>query len=166
MATESGKFHTVFTIERFKGNYKSREEALKAEGKPYKTTKFRKNVLLNEGIQAMLDMIAGLATITAWDNTNARVGVGDGTIAEDPAQTGLQGTNQAFASMDAGYPSRTDQTVSWRGTFGGTEANFAWEEFTVDNGSVALQNLNRKVSSQGTKVSGQTWVLTIDITLS
>jgi len=166
MAKESGKFHTVFTIERFKGNYKSREEAIKAEGKPYKITKFKKNVLLNEGIQAMLDMIAGLATITAWDNTNARVGVGDGTIAEDPSQTGLQGTNQAFASMDAGYPSRTGQTVSWRGTFGGTEANFAWEEFTVDNGSVALQNLNRKVSSQGTKVSGQTWVLTIDITLS
>jgi len=163
---EKIKFKALWTIEKFRGDYKSREEAIKVEGKPYEVLKFEGNVLLNEGIQQILDDICGLATVTKWDNANARVGVGDGTIAEDPTQTGLQGVNTAYVGMDAGYPSRSAQTVTFRGTFDGATGNFAWEEVTVDNGSVALINLNRKVQSLGTKASGTTWVLTLELTIS
>ena len=130
-------------------------------------SRFERNVFLNEGIQQIWDDVCGLATVTKWDNANARVGVGDDSAtAEDATQTGLIGTNTAFASMDSGYPTRTDQTVDFRGTFGGTEANFAWEEFTVDNGATDDINLCRKLSSQGTKTSGQTWILTISLTIA
>ena len=48
------------------------------------------------------------------------------------------------------------------------EANFAWEEFTVENGTGGEGglNLNRKISSMGTKASGETWTAQIDVTLS
>jgi hypothetical protein len=56
--------------------------------------------------------------------------------------------------------------VTFRSVFDGTEANWDWNEFGVDNGASAGKNLNRKVSAQGTKASGQTWTLKLDITFS
>jgi hypothetical protein len=51
--------------------------------------------------------------------------------------------------------------------FGSADANYAWQEFTVANASSGTgKNLNRKVSNQGTKASGQTWTLDLAITLS
>ena len=129
--------------------------------------KFQGNVLLNEGIQLLEDIIAGIdETSNKWDSSNARLGVGNGTASESASQTGLQGTSKAFKGMDSGYPSRSGQTLSWRATFGDSEANFAWEEFTVVNGSDdSATNLNRKVESKGTK-SGGNWTLTLQITFS
>jgi hypothetical protein len=70
--------------------------------------------------------------------------------------------------MDTGFPTfGTSQMAVWRATFGGSEANFAWEEFTVANGSSdASVNLNRKVTAKGTKQAGDTWELTLQISLS
>jgi hypothetical protein len=127
---------------------------------------FEGNVALNEGLQAIIDMIAGLATVTPWDSANARVGVGDSNTAEDPSQTGLLGTNQLYKAMDTGYPSRTNQTCEWRATFGPDDANFHWYEYTVDNGATAGINLNRKVADKGVKASGETWMLSVKITFS
>jgi hypothetical protein len=128
---------------------------------------FEGNIALNEGLRALIDLLGGLATVTKWDNANARLGVGDSTAAESADQTGLQGTNKAFKGMDTGYPTRTNQTCEWRATFGGTEANFAWNEFTVVNAADDTgQNLNRKVVSKGTKASGETWTLSLQITFS
>ena len=125
------------------------------------------NVLLNEGIQLLEDIILGLDTTSPkWDSSNAHLGVGDGTTAEDASQTGLQGSNKQYKGMDAGYPTRSNQTMTWRSTFGDTEANFSWNEFTVANGSDdSATNLNRKVESKGTK-SGGNWTLTLQITIS
>jgi len=126
---------------------------------------FQGNIALNEGLQAIIDLICGLATPTKWDATNARLGVGDSTTAESATQTGLLGTNKYWKSMDSGYPTRTAQTAIWRATFGGDEANFAWNEFTVVNAPTdAGINLNRKVSARGTKSSGETWTLELQIT--
>jgi hypothetical protein len=70
--------------------------------------------------------------------------------------------------MEAGYPAVTNQSVNFRSVFGSSEANFAWEEFSVMNGAdeTTAKNLNRKVSAQGTKASGQTWQLDLTITFS
>jgi len=129
------------------------------------TTSFAGNVALNEGLQQLIDVICGISSPTLWDNTNARIGVGTSNTAADPTDTGLLGTT-AFASMDGGYPQRSAQTASWKGTFGDGQAEFAWEEFTVDNGAVGDINLNRYVTSKGTKGSGETWVLTVEIAFS
>lgn len=128
---------------------------------------FHGNCLLNEGIQLLEDIIAGLDTTSAkWDNANAHLGVGDGTTAESASQTGLQGTNKSYKGMDAGYPSRSNQTLSWRATFGDSEANHDWQEFTVVNSSDdSGKNLNRKVENKGTK-SGGSWTLTLQVTIS
>lgn len=128
---------------------------------------FEGNVCLNEGIQAFEDLLAGLSSPTPWNNANARVGVGESSVSESATHTGLQGASKVFKGMDTGFPSRSNQTVTWRGTFGGAEANQAWNEFTVVNASSDTgTNLNRKVSAQGTKTSGQTWILSVSITWS
>lgn len=126
------------------------------------------NLLLNEGIGELLDLACGLGSPTAFNNANAYLGVGDSSSAEAATQTGLQAaTNKAYKGMETSYPSRSNQTVTFRSVFGGTDANFAWNEMSVANGnSDTAKNLNRKVSAQGTKASGQTWTLDMSITLS
>ena len=125
------------------------------------------NLLLNEGIQEFIDIICGLATPTKFDNLNAYIGVGDGVTAAAATNVGLVGTNKTYAPMDAGYPARSNQTAEWRSTFGSASANHAWKEFTVANGgSDASKNLNRKLDDKGTKVSGESWVVAVQITWS
>lgn len=125
------------------------------------------NLLLNEGINAVWTLVAG-GSETAYNNANAEIGVGDSTTAESATQTDLQAaTNKLFKAMDSGYPTYgTSQKITFRATFGSSEANYAWQEFSVRNGNTANKNLNRKVSNQGTKTSGQTWQVTLEITLS
>lgn len=126
------------------------------------------NLLLNEGIAELWDLVIASGTPTAFSNANAYIGVGDSSTAAAASQTGLQAsTNLAYAAMESGYPSRTNQTVTWRAVFGTSVANFAWNEFTVANGnSNSGDNLNRVVSAQGTKASGQTWTVDVSIALS
>ena len=126
------------------------------------------NVALNEGLQLLIDIITGLDTTSnKWDSDNAYIGVGDGSTAEDASQTGLQGSQTKYNPMDNGYPQRDGQTAKWRATFGGDEANFHWQEFTVANGEGnSAVNLNRKVADKGTKASGETWTLELQITFS
>jgi len=154
------KLKTRFVVRKF-----ADDEAHRGD-RPYEVSEAQGNIGLNEGIAELLDLACGLGSPTAYNNANARVGVGNGTAAEAATQTALQGASTAFKAMDTSYPSRSSQTVSFRGTFGGSEANFAWEEFTVDNGATPNKNLVRKVSAQGTKTSGQTWELTIQVTMS
>lgn len=125
------------------------------------------NVALNEGLQEVLLLITG-AGGTAYNQTNTYIGVGESsTNPTDPTLTGLQGSTKTFKQCDASYPTRASQTVTWRGVFGSSDANNAWEEFTVVNASTDTgKNLNRKCSSKGTKSSGETWTLDIAITLS
>lgn len=126
------------------------------------------NLLLNEGIAELWDLVIASGSPTAFNNANAYIGVGDSSTAASASQTGLQAsTNLAYAGMESGYPVRSNQTVTWRAVFGSSVANFAWQEFTVANGnSNSADNLNRVVSNQGTKASGQTWTVDVSITLS
>lgn len=130
-------------------------------------TQFEKNCLLNEGINEFWTIVCS-AGGTKFDNGNSYTAVGNSATAADPAQTGLLGGSKLYKAMDATYPTYgTSQKAVFKSTYGSSDANFAWEEFTVANGdSDASKNLNRKVSSQGTKQSGQTWELTLEITLS
>lgn len=130
---------------------------------------FRGNCLLNEGINELFTLICGTGA-TKFDSGNAYLGVGDtASPAADPTQTGLQApTNKLYKAMDGGYPTYgSSQKGTWRSTFGGTDANWAWNEFTIANGSSdAAKNLNRKVEAKGTKGSGTTWILTHEVSLT
>lgn len=132
------------------------------------TEKFEDNVALNEGLQAIINLLAGIGVPpTLWDAANAYVGVGDGAGVEDPTDPGLLGLNKFWVDMDGGYPARVAQTCDWRGTFAPGEANFAWEEYTVVNAvNDAGENLNRRATPKGTKVLGETWTLSLQITFS
>ncbi len=150
---------TLWTIRRYQD-----DEAF-ARDEPYSVSEIEGNLLLNEGIALLWDL--GIAAGgTAWNNANAYLGVGTSATAAAATDTGLIGT-AVYKAMSATYPQRSAQTVTWRAVFGSSDANQAWEEFTVANAnSNAGTNLNRKVSSQGTKTSGQTWTLDLSITLS
>lgn len=134
------------------------------DGAPDEVVEFRDNLLLNEGITRLLNLLAGTTT-NPYSNANARLGVGTSNTAAAASQTALQ-AGGVFKAMDATYPTVAAQTITFRSTFGSADANQAWEEFSVDNGSGPNENLNRKVQSLGTKVVGSTWILTVTITLS
>jgi hypothetical protein len=125
------------------------------------------NILVNAGINEAWTLICG-GSATAFDNSNAYLGVGDDDTAEDAAQTDLQASsNKVRVGMDVSYPTYgTSQQAIWRATFDGSTASYAWKEFAVFNAASSGDMLNRKVSDQGTKTAGQTWQLTVTITLS
>lgn len=165
MAKDKGVYKAQWKIEKYKGDFASAAEAEKL-GKPYDTVELEGNLLLNEGINNLWTHLCGGAA-TAYSNANARIGVGNSTTAAQATDTGLLGASQLYKAMDATYPTYgSSQQVVFRSTFGSTEANWAWEEITVDNGATAAINLNRKVQAMGTKASGTTWVATLTITLS
>jgi len=144
------------------------EDVIKIAGDKYLGNEiFKDNVGLNEGLQELIDIICGIGTPTKWDNTNARLGVGNSNTAADPTQTALQGASKTFKAMDTSYPQKSGQTAEWRATYGTTEGNHAWEEYTVVNAADDTgKNLNRKVESKGTKASGESWTLSLKITFS
>ena len=155
-------------------DYKTKWQITKYEGKenfeqenPYEIVPIDGNLLLNEGITALLNLLIGAAE-NSFNNTNANIGVGDSTTIASATDTGLlAATNKLYKGMEAGYPSITTQTVTFRSIFDTAEANFAWQEFTVANGtSDSADNLNRKISDQGTKIAGQIWTVDLEITFS
>src|SRR3990172_10293464 len=77
------------------------------------------NILLNEGIDLLLDLLIG-AGGTVYSNANTYLGVGDSSASPtDPTKTGLQAAvNKFWKAMDATFPSRAAETVTWRATFG------------------------------------------------
>ena len=170
---EKGKLKSRWFIERYKDEAAflrgETSSVIDAEGRELPGESIIEgNLLLNEGIAVVLDLACALASPTAFSNAAAYLGVGDSATAAAATQTGLQAaTNKAYVAMEAAYPSRSNQTISFRSVFGSAVGNFAWAEFTVANGSSdSAANLNRVVSAQGTKASGQTWTLTLTITLS
>lgn len=151
-------------------------------GKPEELVEIEGNLLLNEGIQRLIDLaIAAVSNQTAanaWTNTTSYIGVGDTTTAEAATQTELAATaaatNRFYKVMNATFPSRTNQTVTFQADFTSAEGNFVWNEWTVSSGAttasttgflVGTINLNRKVAALGTKSTG-TWTLSAAITFS
>jgi hypothetical protein len=166
--TEFLNENVTWTITRYANDEDYRD------GKFYNQTSFTGNILLNEGIQGILDLLIGSATAPynpVLNTANSFIGVGSSSTSAFATDTGLLGalvTGRMYKAMySASYPVRATNTVTWRAQFTGSEANFAWNEFTVCNTATNTgKNLNRKVSAQGTKTTGQTWTVDIAVTLS
>ncbi|MEO0166605.1 MAG: hypothetical protein ABIL39_10770 [candidate division WOR-3 bacterium] len=153
-------FKTKWKIEKYEN------EMAKELNMPYEISEFDGNIALNEGINALWTLVCG-GSETPFNNTNAQLGVGSDNTSESATQTDLLDSTPTWKGMDSGYPQYgSNQKVVFRSTFGANEANEAWNEFSVRNGASANKNLNRKVSAQGTKISGQVWILTLEISAS
>lgn len=141
---------------------------------PFEVLTAEHNLLVNAGIQRMLDLLI-VAGGQGFNNANSRIGVGDSTTAASASQTDLQAiagaSDRQFEIMDATFPSRASQTVTWRSTFASGEANFHWQEWCIDPGTAAgttivTPMLNRKVTDLSTKVAGQVWQFSVTLTIS
>jgi len=144
--------------------YRGREDEFHRLFTPYEVIEGEGNCLLNTGIDEMWDLITG-ASSNHYDNSNAQIGVGDSSTAADPSQTDLQAaSNKTYKGMETGYPASSSQKVTFKSSFGASDANYAWNEWVVKQSTSAIC-LNRKVESLGTK-SGGTWTLEVTITLS
>lgn len=140
------------------------DDAAYARGESYEKNVIEGNVLLNTGIDEIWELVAG-ASANHFDNTNARLGVGNSSTAEQATDTDLIGGSTFYGTMEATYPLHTTQKITFKMVAASGDANFAWEEYVVKQNTSSIC-LNRKTSSQGTKSSGQTWTLTFEITLS
>jgi hypothetical protein len=188
---ETGKVSPVWTIHKFNDEDgkvaaftrqgHSADEASKVFADRYLgVNKFAGNVLLNGGITIMWNLI-GAAGATSFTAAHARLGVGnDNTHSGDATQTGLIATGAAnvrYQIVDS--TTVTAQSIAWQATYTGAIANFLWTEFGADDDAVdgsgfavtsysagVIGMMDRLVSAQGTKVAGQTWILTLTVTLS
>lgn len=121
--------------------------------------------LLNAGRDHTAALLIGEA-VDAFDNANAHIGVGDSTAAFDATHTDLQGANKTRKGMDATFPTRATNVLTFRATFATGEANHAWDEHGIFNASTAGTMLNRKVEALGSKSSAQSWQITATITVT
>jgi len=151
----------VWTIRKFKN-----DEAV-IKNQPYEVAKIKGNCLCNEGINEILTIIGSASSGVKYDNTNANLIVGTGSGAADPTDTEATFTAGVKKAMMVSYPTYgTSQKITFKSSYGSGDANQAWNEFGVLNAASSGKLLNRKVSSQGSKISGQTWELSLEITLS
>lgn len=147
--------------------YHGREDEFHRLFTPYEVKEGEENCLLNSGIDEIWDLVTGAVSGAnhIFDNAAAKIGVGDSNTAANATQTDLQAaTNKTYKGMESGYPTSTSQKVTFKASFGSTEANYAWEEWVVKHSTSAIC-LNRKVESLGTKSTG-TWTLEVEISLS
>ena len=163
LAIEHGFFVEKFTVIK----YKSREKHL--ENKPYdildEICERGINCLVNGGITEMWNLIIGDSADT-FAEANAEIGVGNDNTAAAAAQDDLISVTAEWKAMDAGYPSVSNQTITFSGTFPDGDGEFQWYECGVRNGAVAPVLMNRVVSDKGTKAAGEEWVARLQITLS
>lgn len=153
--------------------YRASDLAADPHAAPYETVADTGNILTYGGASALWQRLIGTG-VTAFDNTNAYIGVGDSSTAAAATQTDLQAaTNKHREAMDATYPTHTDGTgsssnaaITYKSTFETGDANFTWAEFGIFNASSGGRMLNRKTYAFGTKTSSDTWSLTITLSLA
>jgi hypothetical protein len=167
---EQAKWHCRYRLSKYREDiepYRGHEADFHKRFRPFEVIEGEGNCLLNVGIAEMLDLIIGEVSGAdhIFDNTGAQIGVGDSSTAANASQTDLLGDpNKTYKGMEATFPSRASQTVSFKSSFGSGDANYAWNEWVIKQ-STSAKCLNRKVDSMGTK-SGGTWTLEVSITLS
>ena len=143
------------------------------------------NAVVGSGWAAMLGGIAGTTVANKLSATYGRIGVGTSTTVPAWGDTWLGG-DTGSASVTSWYqlcgvaPVIVTATgpcsLTLTASFGGTVANFAWNEFGVDNAPASGVYLNGLAGgfilfshgvfspSEGTKILGQTWPISVIMT--
>lgn len=157
-------WHVLATLEKWDDT-----SDFEAGAQPDEVMEIPHNLLLNAGITRLGSLLVG-AGGTAFNAANSRLGVGDSSTAATASQTDLQAATNKFYKL-CSSASWSAQTGTWVATFGSADANFVWNEWGIDNGTVdgttgVAPMLNRRVVAMGTKASGSTWQLTVTIVVS
>lgn len=174
------QWHNHWRIAQYLGDWTPEQIACGEAGEPFEVTEGEGNLLVYGGASCLWECLKGngtatpAQTLTYFDNTNAKLGVGDSNSAAVVTQTDLQaGANKLRKAMDVTFPTHTDGTtvlgnaqIVYQSTFATGDANFAWEEFALFNAATAGRMLFRKVQSLITKTSAATVVFTVTITLA
>jgi hypothetical protein len=123
------------------------------------------NLVVNVGGALMLDKLIGGAG-TVFSNANAHIGIGDSATAPAVGQTDLvAATNKLRKAMDATFPSRSGQVMTFKSTFGTGDANYLWNEIALFNAAAAGDMFSRSlVTSPFTKTSALSIVATYTLT--
>lgn len=135
------------------------------------------NLITTGGWNQVLSLGFGLIATGSYIGTGTRIGVGTATQAAASGDTNLiatTGPTARFFNLVTGNAVMAAGTAvrraSLTATFATGDANFAWQEWCIDQattgsgtGAASGVMLNRAVSNQGTKVSGQTWTATANL---
>lgn len=116
--------------------------------------------LLNSGRDFIASRIMGTAAVAL-----SHLAVGDSTTVFSSAHTDLQAATNKLRKAFDGAADVTGAVITAVATFGGTDANFSWQEFGMANDVSAGTLFNRFLDDQGTKTAGQVWELTMTTTI-
>ena len=171
--------YDVEYLKRYAGKNPVKEDFLKYGISPYSVTSLQGNLITNAGWTRLMSLTTATGSTQALISTSVRIGVGNGTTpAENYTDTDLaasSGSSNRWFQPVSGAASLGTRTISFTASFGGSDGNFAWNEFGLDVGTptvtagatVGTLLFNHKVGiSQGTKASGQVWTTTATITFS
>lgn len=184
-AADSGHGYTVWQIDRWDlgstgwatqrlGRAPQADDFAALRIRPYLRTEVEGNLITNAGWTRLMNLLTNQGATQALDATHARIGAGNGSTAEAYTDTDLSaaaGSANRWFQLVGGAGTLGTRTLAFTATFGTADGNFAWAEFGIDFGTasgntVTAPLFNRKVSSQGTKASGQTWAATATITFT
>jgi hypothetical protein len=175
------RWRAEWSVEKRLGDWTGEQIDAGEAPDPYEVIRQVGNLLMYGGASVLWQALIGNGTTTAdqlltyFSNARAAIGVGDSTTAAAATQTDLQAaSNKLRVAMDATYPLHTDGTssgaasITFRATFGTSQANWSWQEWAVFNSATAATGrmLNRKVTDLGSKTSAASWTFTVTLSLS
>ncbi|MEU6580682.1 hypothetical protein [Nocardia sp. NPDC046763] len=148
------------------------EDFVRHEVQPDSWTDEHHNQLVTVGLNLLTQLFEG-AGGNAFNHSNAIVGVGSSSTAWTAADVHLGGDGSSasayYQQADTGYPTQSNGVITCYCTFGSGNANFAWNEWCLADGTsitggstlstvaTGVVMINHKIASLGTKSSGASW---------
>jgi len=139
--------------------------------------KFEYNGVTQTGANLLWNLFTDIGGASPFSNANTRLGVSTDSTGFFNTQTNLNPSGLAafyMQLMDATFPLPPTTQVVFEATFDMNTANFHWQSFGVDNDAIdgagdvitsyspgTIGLVNREVVDQGTKVLGDTWILSL-----
>ena len=122
--------------------------------------------LTNAGCSTIAVLITNGASTGYFSSASAYLAVGSASTAFAATQTDLQeATNKSRKPMQAGYPTVSNQSMTFRSLWTASSANFRWNEIGCMNAASGGTMLFRDVQALGEKPSTQSWQLTMTATV-
>lgn len=128
--------------------------------------------LVQLGRNNIAALIVSTGNMRPWNATGAYLIIGNSTVAYATNQTWMQGAASTMKPMDAGFPTRATNVLTFQATFSTAEANQAWTEWGITNttstadGAQSLLNRKQEDPSLGTKTSAQSWQISAALTMT
>jgi hypothetical protein len=120
------------------------------------------------GTEDFREFVASIVTggaETAFDSSNAYIGVGNSAAAFVDTQTDLQGASKSYQPMRPGFPSVVGNEMEFEARFDEETGNHAWLEVGIFNAATAGLMMGRFLQSLDTKTSDEIWDLNVKISI-